>query len=64
MQKSIYKKFVEAMTEKARKVTLGPPLDRDTKMGPLISKEQYDRVRSYQELGKKEAKDRPRRQPS
>jgi betaine-aldehyde dehydrogenase len=56
VQKSIYKKFVEAMTEKAKKVTLGAPLDRATKMGPLISKDQYDRVRSYQEIGKKEAK--------
>jgi betaine-aldehyde dehydrogenase len=56
VQKSIYKKFVEAMTEKARKVTLGAPLNRDTKMGPLISKDQYDRVREYQEIGKKEAK--------
>jgi betaine-aldehyde dehydrogenase len=56
VHKPIYKKFVEAMTEKARKVKLGPPLDRDTKMGPLVSKDQYDRVRSYQELGKKEAK--------
>ena len=25
-------------------------------MGPLVSKEQYDRVRSYQDIGKKEAK--------
>jgi betaine-aldehyde dehydrogenase len=25
-------------------------------MGPLVSKEQYDRVRSYQEVGKQEAK--------
>src|SRR5581483_461013 len=56
VQKSIYKKFVEAMTEKAKKVKLGPPLDRDTKMGPLVSKEQYDRVCSYLEIGKKEAK--------
>ena len=56
VHKPIYKKFVEAMTEKARKVKLGAPLDRDTKMGPLVSKDQYDRVRSYQELGKKEAK--------
>jgi len=56
VHKPIYKKFVEAMTEKARKVRLGPPLDRETKMGPLVSKDQYDRVRSYQELGKKEAK--------
>ena len=25
-------------------------------MGPVVSKDQYERVRSYQELGKKEAK--------
>ena len=56
VQKSIYKKFVEAMTEKAKKIKLGPPLDRETKMGPLVSKEQYDRVNSYIEIGKKEAK--------
>ncbi len=56
MQKSIYKNFVEAMTEKAKKIKLGPPLDRETKMGPLVSKEQYDRVNSYIEIGKKEAK--------
>lgn len=56
VQKPIYKKFVDAMTEKAKKIKLGSPLERDTKMGPLVSKEQYDRVRSYQDLGKKEAK--------
>src|SRR5215467_1307591 len=56
VQKSIYKKFVDAMAEKAKKIQLGPPLDRDTKMGPLVSKEQYDRVLSYQDIGKKEAK--------
>ena len=56
VQKAIYKKFVDAMTEKAKKIKLGPPLDRDTKMGPLVSKDQYERVRSYQEIGKKEAK--------
>ena len=46
VQKTIYKKFVDAMAEKAKKIKLGAPLDRDTKMGPLVSKEQYDRVRS------------------
>src|SRR6202453_515302 len=56
VQKSIYKKFVEAMTEKAKKIKLGPPLERETKMGPLVSKEQYDRVNSYIEIGKKEGK--------
>ena len=56
VQRSIYTKFVEAMTEKAKRIKLGAPLDRDTKMGPLVSKEQYERVRSYQEIGKREAK--------
>jgi betaine-aldehyde dehydrogenase len=56
VERSIYPKFVEAMTEKARRITLGPPLDRSTKMGPLVSKEQHERVRAYLEVGKKEAK--------
>ena len=56
VERKIYKRFVEAMTEKARRITLGPPLARDTKMGPLVSREQYDRVLSYQAIGKKEAK--------
>src|SRR3984893_16103013 len=56
VERSIYPKFVEAMTEKAKTIKLGPPLDRSTKMGPLVSKEQYDRVSDYQKLGKSEAK--------
>src|SRR5947209_4943600 len=56
VEKSIYEKFVEAMTEKAKNIKLGPPLERDTKMGPVVSKEQYDRVCSYLDIGKKEAK--------
>src|SRR3984957_8987371 len=56
VEKSIYSKFVEAMAAKAKTIKLGAPLERETKMGPLVSKEQYDRVRSYVEIGKKEAK--------
>jgi len=56
VERKIYGKFVEAMTEKAKRIKLGPPLERETKMGPLVSKEQYDRVSSYLETGKKEAK--------
>jgi betaine-aldehyde dehydrogenase len=56
VHRSIYKKFVDAMTEKARTIKLGAPLDRSTKMGPLVSKEHYDRVSSYLQLGKTEAK--------
>jgi betaine-aldehyde dehydrogenase len=56
VQRPIYRKFVDAMTEKAKKITLGPGMDRDTKMGPLVSREQFDRVRQYQDIGKREAK--------
>jgi betaine-aldehyde dehydrogenase len=56
VEKSIYSKFVEAMTEKTKRIKLGAPLERETKMGPLVSKEHYDRVSSYLEIGKKEAK--------
>ena len=56
VQRPIYNKFVEAMAAKAKTIKLGPPLQRDTKMGPLVSREQYDRVSSYLEVGKKEAK--------
>ena len=59
VQKSIYKKFVDAMAEKAKKIILGPPLDRDTKMGALVSKEQYDRVLSYLEVGRKKPRWHP-----
>jgi betaine-aldehyde dehydrogenase len=56
VQRPIYKRFVDAMVEKARTITVGPPLDRNTKMGALVSREQFDRVREYQEIGKREAK--------
>ena len=56
VQRPIYQKFVDAMVEKARRIKLGPGMERDTKMGPLVSREQFDRVRQYQEIGKLEAK--------
>jgi betaine-aldehyde dehydrogenase len=56
VQRPIYQKFVDAMVEKARAITVGPPLNRDTKLGALVSREQFERVREYQAIGKQEAK--------
>jgi betaine-aldehyde dehydrogenase len=56
VQRPIYRKFLDAMVEKARTIKLGPGIDRATKMGPLISREQLDRVQTYQAIGKTEAK--------
>jgi betaine-aldehyde dehydrogenase len=56
VQRPIYRKMLDAMIEKAKKITLGDGMDRATKMGPVVSKEQLERVLQYQEIGKKEAK--------
>ena len=56
VQKPIYKKMLDAMVEKAKRIKLGPGIDSSTKMGPLVSKAQMERVLRYQEIGKKEAK--------
>jgi len=56
VQRSLYPRFVEAMAEKARRIKLGPPLDRATKMGPLVSREQLERVLAYVELGRREGR--------
>ena len=56
VERPIYRKFIDAMVEKTRTITIGPPMARDTKMGALVSREQFDRVRRYQEIGRDEAK--------
>jgi betaine-aldehyde dehydrogenase len=56
VERSIYPKVLDAMVEKARRIRLGPGLDRRNKMGPLVSREQLDRVLGYQEIGRGEAR--------
>jgi betaine-aldehyde dehydrogenase len=56
VQRPIYSKFLDAMVEKARTITVGPPFERETRLGALVSREHFDRVRAYQEIGKGEAK--------
>jgi len=56
VERPIYRKFVDAIAEKAKRIRVGAPLDRETKMGAIVSREQFDRVRQYQEIGKREAK--------
>jgi betaine-aldehyde dehydrogenase len=56
VQRPIYKKMLDAMVEKATRIKLGPGTDPDTKMGPLVSKAQMERVLRYQDIGKREAK--------
>ena len=56
VERSVYQRVLDAMVERARGIVLGPGADRDTRMGPLVSRRHFDRVRAYQDLGRREAK--------
>lgn len=47
VQRSAYDRFMELLIPAIEGVTVGDPADEKTDMGPLISKVQLDRVRSY-----------------
>jgi len=54
VQKSIYAKFVDRFVARARKISVGDPLDEKTIIGPMISQAHLAKVRGYIELGTKE----------
>jgi len=54
VQQEMYDNFLDQFGKAAERMTLGDPLDPKTKLGPLVSKEQFDRVKGYLALGHKE----------
>ena len=54
VQRSIYGAFVERFVERAKRITVGDPLDEKTIVGPMISKAHLDKVRGYIALGSEE----------
>lgn len=55
VQQDLFKKFVGRMKDMTPRIRLGNPMSRETKMGPLVSKEHLDRVQGYVEMGRREA---------
>lgn len=51
--KDIFDKLIEGVAEAAKGWTVGPSLDPETRMGPLVSEEQHRRVLDYIDQGKK-----------
>ncbi|GAA4926860.1 aldehyde dehydrogenase family protein [Streptomyces coeruleoprunus] len=47
VQRTAYDRFLELLAPAVEKVAVGDPADEQTQMGPLISRAQLDRVRSY-----------------
>jgi acyl-CoA reductase-like NAD-dependent aldehyde dehydrogenase len=54
VQASIYDAFIEKLTAAAAAFAPGDPMDARTMMGPLVSREQYDRVTNYFAVGKQD----------
>jgi betaine-aldehyde dehydrogenase len=54
VQRGIYDRFLEQLTERTARIRIGDPLDSATQMGPLISKAQHDKVTSYIAIGREE----------
>ena len=54
VQRSIYADFATKFAERAKRITVGDPLDDKTIIGPMISVNHLAKVRHYIELGPKE----------
>ncbi|MFE7855572.1 aldehyde dehydrogenase family protein [Streptomyces sp. NPDC057403] len=51
VQRSVHDRFLELLSPAVEAVRVGDPADEQTQMGPLISKSQLERVRSYVDPG-------------
>jgi betaine-aldehyde dehydrogenase len=54
VERKLHKRFVEALVAKASTITLGDPMDRATKMGPLVTARHRERVAGLVEAGRQE----------
>ncbi|GAA0036279.1 MULTISPECIES: aldehyde dehydrogenase [Brevibacterium] len=56
VEESIYDEFVERYAAQAKRVKVGLPSDPDTEVAALVHPEHYEKVMSYVEIGKGEAR--------
>ena len=54
IERSLYNKFKEALIQEVKQLKVGNPLDKDTKVGAIVSQMHYDKVLSYLQLAKEE----------
>jgi acyl-CoA reductase-like NAD-dependent aldehyde dehydrogenase len=54
VEESIHDQLMEKLIERTKKATPGDPLNPRTRLGPLASKEQLDKVTHYVDVGKSE----------
>ncbi len=54
VEEKIYDEFVERSTQRAKRRKVGNPLDKETEQGPQVDQDQFQKVLSYVDSGKKE----------
>ena len=54
VEEKVYDEFVERSTERAKRRTVGDPLERTTEQGPQVDNDQFNKVLSYVDAGKRE----------
>lgn len=54
VERDIYDEFVERVAEHARSLRIGNGMDPQTQIGPVVSREQLDRITGYLDLGMQE----------
>lgn len=54
VQEGIYDEFLDKLVEKAKSWVVGDPFDPNVHQGPQVDKNQYEKILSFIELGKKE----------
>lgn len=55
VQKDIYEEFVQDLVAATEKIRVGDGFDPSSQMGPLVNKQQLQKVKEYIEIGKNEA---------
>jgi phenylacetaldehyde dehydrogenase len=54
VHKRVFDRLMDGIASEAGKIRIGPGLDPETQMGPLVSAEQFTRVTGFLEAGRKE----------
>ena len=54
INRKVHDEFLDALTEKLNGLKIGDPMQPDTKLGPLVSREQYEKVNGYISVGQEQ----------
>ena len=54
VQRTIHREFVDRLVAFAKTARMGNPMDRDTQIGPVTNRPQYDKILNYMDVAKSE----------